>query len=45
MEKSGLNEGKLRDAVRTNDLRKIRALLAKKTNPNARNEVLLSFFD
>ncbi len=34
-----LNEEKLREATQRNDLGLIRDLLARKTNPNSRNEV------
>ena len=36
---SSLNEEKLREAAQRNDLGLIRDLLARKTNPNSRNEV------
>ncbi len=36
---SSLNEEKLREAALRNDLGVIRNLLARKTNPNSRNEV------
>ena len=38
------NENRLRKAVQFNNLKLIRTLIANKTNPNARDEVILLFF-